>query len=500
MASIAAKILVRGNAGRVVWVTWWLVIVVGVLAVMRLTWRSLTWPLVHDAPLMHYVAWRVSEGVVPYRDLFDMNFPGVYLLHLLVVRVLGTGDLAWRVFDLGWLGAGVVAAAAFAMRWGRPAAAAAAVLFALYHLSGGAWQAGQRDFLLWPLLLAGALGVARWIESRRRGALLWGGVALGAAITIKPHAVLLIAAFAVLVAVTAWRTGDRVIVDLALLASGAALPPLAVVGWLSLAGALPAWRAIVFDYLLPLYSRLGRGEAWNVYRPEIFLPIGIGALLSVAGALANRRFGARHAVATLGALYGIVHFVVQGKGWEYHLYPLAAFGIVLLVAEVEPALRALRRPLAAPLLLSVVVSGVLLAGRAQAASPAVWERDKADGARRLAVELRPMLEAGETVQVLDTSVGGIHALLRLGARQPTRFLYDFHFFHDTEDATIRALRAELIRELDARPPALIVLFERGWPAGGYERVETFPELVARLERYDLVQAGPGYRIYAQRHR
>ena len=35
----------------------------------------------------------------------------------------------------------------------------------LYHLAGGAWQAGQRDFLLCPLLLLGALGVTRWLET-----------------------------------------------------------------------------------------------------------------------------------------------------------------------------------------------------------------------------------------------------------------------------------------------------------------------------------------------
>jgi hypothetical protein len=66
--------------------------------------------------------------------------------------------------------------------------------------------------------------------------------------------------------------------------------------------------------------------------------------------------------------------------------------------------------------------------------------------------------------------------------------------------TVRALRAELLRDLDRRPPALIVLFEEGWPAGGYERFDTFPALTGRLEEYDLVQAGPGYRIHAQRHR
>jgi hypothetical protein len=470
----------------------------GAAVVLWLVGRSVTWPVVHDVPLMHYVAWRISEGAVPYRDVFDMNFPGVYLLHLLVVRVLGTGDLAWRVFDLAWLGALALGAAVFAVPWGRAAAAAVVMLLALYHLSGGAWQAGQRDFLLCPFLVAGALGVVRWMESGRRSALAWGGVALGASMTIKPHTLVLTAALGVMVTVAAWRVGGGV-TPLACFAAGVAVAPLAVVGWLAVAGALPAWRAIVFDYLLPLYSRLGRTADWNVYRPYVWIPIGAGALLSAAAALAARRFGARHAVAVLGVVYGIVHFVAQGKGWEYHLYPLATFALVLLVAELPAAPRRWRVA-ALPVVLSVVITFVLLADKALAVSPAGWEREKADSARRLAAEIAPMLAPGDTVQVFDTTEGGVHALLRLGVREPTRFLYDFHFFHDTEHPTIRALRAELLRDLDARPPALIVLFERGWPAGGYERFDTFPGLAERLVRYDLVQAGPGYRIHAQRHR
>jgi hypothetical protein len=47
---------------------------------------------------------------------------------------------------------------------------------------------------------------------------------------------------------------------------------------------------------------------------------------------------------------------------------------------------------------------------------------------------------------------------------------------------------------------MIVLFERGWPAGGYERVERFPALAERLrERYELAATRPAYRLYAKRH-
>jgi len=50
-------------------------IVAGVFA-FALVYLSLDWPLINDGPLMHYVAWLMHQGAVPYRDIFDMNFPG----------------------------------------------------------------------------------------------------------------------------------------------------------------------------------------------------------------------------------------------------------------------------------------------------------------------------------------------------------------------------------------------------------------------------------------
>jgi len=45
---------------------------------------------------------------------------------------------------------------------------AAALLFVLYHLSGGAWRAGQRDFLLALFLVLAAWGAARVWETGGR--------------------------------------------------------------------------------------------------------------------------------------------------------------------------------------------------------------------------------------------------------------------------------------------------------------------------------------------
>src|SRR5215813_14268257 len=141
---------------------------------------------------MHYVAWLMAQGAVPYRDVFDMNVPGVYLLHLGVIRTLGEGDGAWRLFDLAWLGLTAAALFGFSRRLGDAwSGAVAALLFALYHLSGGAWRAGQRDFLLTLFLVLAAWGAARaWESGGTRAPLLWGGLAAGAGVMIKPQAAL----------------------------------------------------------------------------------------------------------------------------------------------------------------------------------------------------------------------------------------------------------------------------------------------------------------------
>ncbi len=464
-------------------------------AALWLGWRSRGWPLVHDAPILHYVAWRIGEGAVPYRDLFDMNFPGIYLVHLGVLRLLGGGDLAWRIFDLAWLALASLAVAALAAPWGPVAAAGGALFFAVHHLAGGAWQAGQRDAVLCLFLLLGALGVARWLERRRGVAeLAWGGLALGAGITIKPHAVALAGALGLLVAAGAWRVGTWS--PPVALAAGVAAAPLAVLAWLAAVGALPAWWAILVDYLLPLYARVGRPAAWGFHRWHVWIPVGAAVLASLDGAAARRALGPRHAVAAVGLAYGVLHYFGQGKGWEYHAYPAAAFAAVLLFSEVEPLWR--RRRWAGTALAAVLgLVAAMLAAKGAEASDAAWIAAKTRRVDGLVRELEARLGPGDLVQVLDTTEGGIHALLRLHRRQPSRFLYDFHFFHDTERPVIRALRAELVRDLDARPPRVVVLFERGWPGGGYERIERFPALRDRLAAYRLAVERDGYRLYAK---
>jgi hypothetical protein len=481
-----------------------------------LVWRSLGWPLIHDAPLMHYVAWLIAQGAVPYRDVFDMNLPGVYVIHLAVLEVGGPGDLAWRLFDLGWLAATCALLAAFCRPVsGAWAAAGGAALFALYHLSGGAWRVGQRDFLLCLFLLAGVFGMALAIE--RHGALaplLAGGLALGAAMTVKPHAGLLWIGCILAVVGTARRQRFPVARSVCAVAGAALVIPVLLFGWLAWRGGLGPFVDILTGYVLPLYSRVGRTPPWAALRWYeygwqlwlLFAGLAAVALLSAA----REGFAARKRLAVMGAGYGGLHFWLQGKGWEYQLYPLALFLCALAplaAVRAQAASRALpwavelRRGVALVLWVGLVV---VLGVKGAHALDAPWIAEKAHRVAAVTSDLRRLLPPrgdgpAPTVQVMDVTEGGIHALFELGLREPTRFLYDFHFFHDEGDARIQALRAEFARALEAGRPAAIVVFRDTWNRPGYGRLSDFPEVQRLLaESYRLAVEGDGYRIYAKR--
>jgi 4-amino-4-deoxy-L-arabinose transferase-like glycosyltransferase len=475
-----------------------------------LGWRSLGWPLIHDAPIMHYIAWLMAQGGAPYRDAFDMNLPGVYLIHWAVMSLGGAGDLAWRLFDLAWLGAVCLLLFVYCRPLGDQwAAGSAAALFALYHLSGGAWRTGQRDFLLCLFLLIGVLGVARaWERGGARGPLLWAGAALGAGLMVKPQSGLFWLGCAGVAAWGAARCGRSPIAAAGLVLGAGLVIPALVFGWLEWRGGLGAFVAILTGYVVPLYGRLGRVASWEAigwfrFGWQLWTLFAALALLAAVGPVTTG-MGARRALALLGIVYGWLHFVLQGKGWEYHLYPAALFLCAGLPFAVMRPFRPGRYALAGATrrALALVLAGALVVALgvkgAEATAPP-WIADKARRVAALSRDLQRFAAPGRTIQVMDVTEGGIHALLRLGARQPTRFIYDFHFFHDESDPRIQALRAEFLAGIERARPAAIVVLKETWHRPGYTRLDEWPGLMRLLgERYTLALEGDGYRIYAKR--
>jgi hypothetical protein len=466
---------------------------------LSLTVRSLAWPVINDAVVMHYIAARLLEGAVPYRDLFDMNFPGVYLVHMLGLVLFGPSDAGFRALDLIML-VGTVAGLGVALTsFGRWAAAFGVALFWLYHLAAGPyWGAGQRDFFqCLPLAWMTAAAFA-YMKSGRVVTLALAGVSLGAAVCVKPFALLM----APVLMVLAWRrpSAERV-TALAVLAVGFAVPAAVVLTWLASTGGLAAFLDIVGGYL-PLYGGFGRQPLSKL----LFVPrraLTIWALSGFLGLWRAGRLDRRMLVLGSGFVYGWLNIILQGKGTGYHAYPLALFAIAAVAAGAGVALEKGKR------VLSAMLQVVLLVTVARVAVPALKAPNASSMAKvmtrvhAVAATLAPVVSKGESVQVLEGSDGLIHALYLLRARQPTRFIYDYHFYHAVDHPYIQRLRAELLEGLRARPPGAVVLIEpdnlfRSTP-GGYGRLEGFPALSAFLKSsYRLAYEGEAYRIYVPR--
>ena len=111
------------------------------------------WKQVNDPAQLSYLCFLMDHGTAPYRDLLEINMPGIYLVNWSAMHILGEGSFAWRIFDFSLMGTAAWAMIVIARPYDWLAGVFGATLFALYHGRDGAGQAGQRDFIIAVLFL-----------------------------------------------------------------------------------------------------------------------------------------------------------------------------------------------------------------------------------------------------------------------------------------------------------------------------------------------------------
>ena len=303
---------------------------------------SHSWPLVHDAPLIHYVVFLMAHGMAPYRDIVEINTPGGYVFEWLGMHLLGGDSVGWWLWDSLAGVVGVFASVWIAGKGHRLAGIVGGTLAYLIHLRDGPRDMGQRDMLIASLLLV-AFGFL--FEAKRRRQPVWMAGFMGfcgLAASIKPPVIVFGLLLLAVICWLDWRdtsvTGAR--------------RSIAITGWSFLGGLVPAAMVVIFlahwgvarDFLATLqgldrwYAGLARISPLTlILDARLLLLLVVSAAVPFVMNQSWKRWESDFlAIATL---LGAGLFVMQGKGWSYQLSEVIAFSALWAMLELDSGAR-----------------------------------------------------------------------------------------------------------------------------------------------------------------
>ncbi len=487
---------------------------------------SLKWPLMHDSPIMFYLAYLVGHGSVPYRDFYDMNLPGTYGVYLLIGVLSGYRDLWIRFADI------LILIAIFVLTWiwmrpfGRKAAWAGCVLWGLVYLRYGPALSLQREYLiLVPILLAILTGTrTRTLETPWKYSVV--GLLFGIAFTMRPHSAIGLVLLLLFGLLGTWPekslsgSAVRTFVFRAVLPATAGLlfPALLLALYLWSNGALGAFVDMA-RYYWPLYTHLtGAHESIGGWRRYVYM-LGeyrrLGGLTCWLAAASTASFallygaktahGQKRQVALMVALaLGYSTYpIFAGQFWLYHWLLFLYFAIqlgALCLADVEEAGGWGRKTFLLAVLMMTLFFGGLRTppGLVETLEGIDVLSPKGGRVNEIATFLKNNLRPGDTVQPLDWTGGAVHAMLIARASLATPFVYDFHFYHHISNPYIQRLRRGFMQDLGTRRPRYIVEItgeDKPWVSGP-DTTRHFEELRSLLARdYRSAVQGEGYVIH-----
>jgi len=395
-----------------------------------------------------YMGWRLLEGDVPYRDFIDMNWPGVMALHALAAWIFGINLWSWRALDFALFAASAFFLADLARRAaGQDAGKLSLILCPLIYAGAGYWLPGQHDTSAAQFLVAALWFHVRGYEQKTWWVQIGTGLCIGAAMLNKPT----VGIVGVLLPLHAlwFRTPFRRVLAHTTTAGTASLATLlAALGAILARGA--SWVEIVdgiYTYnITTQYSgpqTLPDMVLWLLQFHYQSIPAAtLGSLPAVFWIFAGPIRSMTVTALPVLWLAGVLSFLIQWRGLDYHLAPclVALIGClaisVALVASgsVAPANNAWKRTIAAGVVaFSLAGIGIKLAASYHTLMPAILGGDYSSHLARFG--------AGDEVTVADTAgfarrlealppadcvllVGNASSINYLSRRRmPTRFYY-----------------------------------------------------------------------------
>lgn len=458
-------------------------------------------PLERDEGAYAYVAWNWLHGGLPYRDAFDHKPPLVYLLYMPPLLFGAPTALAIRVWATLLFLVDVALVFAIGRRvWGRGVGLLAALLFGVagsaFDLQGLVLNTDQA--LVLPALIALWCAI-RLQETRQLRFAIAAGAAIGATVLVKPVGLVLLPGLLLAYERTVrgiWRVYSGA-------AIGAAIVGLPIAGYFALRS---GWSDLVFGVLT--YNRLYASESqdrWLLgplvdmfasFVPLLLVAIGGVALLpgraDMSISPSARRSGwlivgwcAALLIAAIGSLRAYIHYY----------YPILPF-LALLAApcliwlwrsnQESAPIQRVANQLAALLLAALLLIPFARQNLRLLGTTAEQQSERLYGdvgkhyfaqAPLVAEYIRERTQPSDYIYIFAAEP---EVYLLAERRAANRYIYDYPL------GLVPGASTELLQDLAARPPKLVITYYGVRPEAFFQTVnaQNFTKL-AEIGGYEI---------------
>ena len=321
------------------------------LAVIAIAYPSLFLPFGRDQGIHANIAKLVQDGLVVYRDIFNVKPPMTTVIHWLSQRLFGETVQAIRLMDIVIIAAACVMLQLLVTRHLKSVwlGVVAAIAYACFHFSNGYWFSAQTDGWCGFFTIAAMLAYSHALDREdTRGRLLLlaiAGFAIGLSFWLKYTSALVILVFPAVHLAMGANT-RRILRDGAAVTAGLILCIGGGIAVLAAQGALVAFldiqdfmrsyvahhRSILRIALSPFFALAGAKLA------AILSMLGIYALFKSI----QRRQRVPECIGLLvWIVAGCASGLLQGKVFPYHMLPFqpplavaAAVGVGVLIGQL----------------------------------------------------------------------------------------------------------------------------------------------------------------------
>ena len=479
-------------------------------------YKSIHWKLMVDSSVMHYVNFLMDHGRQPYTDITDNNMPGAYYTDSWAMHIFGGSDLGWRIYDYFLLATLTATLAFIARPYDWLAGFFAGGLFIAVHGVEGPQYSVEREQVLTVLLVLGYAAMFAAVRRRRPMLMLIFGVVSGLSASIKPTFLPLPFVLAALLIFVLRRRSIRVLPYVTWLLIGMASVMALNVMFLIQHHAIHSF-IFILTTVTPVYAGIARASLWLLITLSLppYIPV-LVLLAIVAGAMNWRErptWTWEQWALAVGAVFGWLSFVVQGKPFWHHRY---TFLVLLFLFVGIELLAALRRP-KWPQNVAVAAFAFTLFWIVPHEMRSVLHitRQMPAGQSQFAVNLESDLrrlgpaELQNKVQCFDLVYGCLNSLYHLGILENTSYTGDLLFFAGSQGPAVEYYKNKYW-DLERRDPCTVIVLSNEWfqRRNSFDKIKLWPEFEQFLhqnftqvvERRSVGEGNQpsnpdGYRIY-----